>query len=446
VAVCLGLFAAAGRTADLKNRSTSSSGQFIVYCDDRVVRSAVVSSIEEIKSDLLRILQESDRWDLPIVISIDRAETGKPVPPAVVQLTSTPTGPKVDIVVRVGDDPAKVFLQRHVLRALFLEMAYRDRVGLKPGERYNEPPWWLADGFIQTIRRREHGADTDLFKSIVNTEKLPEFGKFLTQPPILLDSPAGLVDEACAMCLVEALLALPNGAQNMGRFIRRSPDADGDMLGMLGAHFPELADSQRSLEKWWTLQIARFSGADRWQGMSIAETEKELSGLLTLELPVDKAGRTQKFELSDFASFVKLPAARMALSVVRVKIVALSAKASPLYRPILGEYEQLCGRLSVRKTKGVADRLAGLERYRTTIVQRMGQITDYINWYEATQAEGRTGAFNQFLRRADEINAKPPPAPVDPRITEYLNSLEKDFLPLFPDTIPTSPRNGAALR
>ena len=441
-------FAGAARAVDLKNRSTSRSGQFVIYCDDREVRSRVVSSAEDVKSDLLRILQEGDDWNFPIVISIDRAEPGKPEVPVALRLTNTLAGAKIDIAVQIGSDPAKVFLQRHIVRALLLEMAYRDRVTLKTGERYTEPPWWLTEGFLQAMRRRDEAADTDIFKSIVNTDKLPELEKFLTRPPTLLNTAAGAVDSACALCLVEALLALPNGAQNLGRFIRRSPDAGADPLGMLAVQFPALSGSPQSLAKWWALQVARYATSDRWQGMSIAETEKELAGLLTIEIAIGKAGAAhpQKFPIADFADFVKLPEARAPINVARVKIAALAAKANPLYRPIIAEYEQICGLLSVKKTKGISERIAAIENYRASLVQRMGQIADYLNWYEATQAEGSVAAFESYLRYAREAALPPQRPPVDPRISAYLDALAKDFQPLFPNTLPGPAPSGAASR
>ena len=51
------LIAGAAWGADLKNRSTSRTGQFIVYCDDRELRSRVVSFAEELKTDMLQVLR-----------------------------------------------------------------------------------------------------------------------------------------------------------------------------------------------------------------------------------------------------------------------------------------------------------------------------------------------------------------------------------------------------
>jgi len=436
----------AARAADLKNRSTSRSGQFIIYCDDREVRSRVVSSVEEIKTDLLHILQAGDEWDYPIIIAIDRAEPGKPETPVSLQLTTTLAGPKIDIGVRIGNDPARIFLQRHIVRALLLEMAYRDRANLRTGERYTEPPWWLSEGFLQAIRRHADKGGTDIFKSIVNTDKLPELEKFLSHRPTLLDTPAGAVDSACALCLVEALMALPNGAQNMQRFIRRSPEAAVDPLAVLGVQFPVLAESPQNLAKWWALQIARYASADRWEGMSLEDTEKELAAVLTVEIPLDKQGKTEKFDIAHFADFVKMKEAKGPISVARVKVAALAARAHPLYRPVIAEYEQICGDLSVKKTKGISERIASIEQYRAALVQRMGQITDYLNWYEATQAPGSAEVFQQYLQRAREAAAPPPPPPVDPKVSAYLDSLEKDFQPLFPNTLPGAGPDGVGSR
>jgi hypothetical protein len=446
VLLLVALATGAARAADLKNRSTSRTGQFIVYCDDREVRSRVVSSVEEIKADLLHILQASDEWDFPIIISIDRAEPGKPETPVSLQLTNTLAGPKIDIGVRIGNDPARVFLQRHIVRALLLEMAYRDRANLKQGERYTEPPWWLAEGFLQAIRRHADSGGTDIFKSIVNTDKLPELEKFLSHRPTLLDTAAGAVDSACALCLVEALMGLPNGSQNMQRFIRRSPEAATDPLAVLAVQFPVLSGSPQSLAKWWALQIARYANADRWEGMSLEETEKELAAALTLEIPIDKSGKTQKFDLAHFADFVKLKEAKGPLMVARVKVAALAARAHPLFRSVITEYEQICGELSVKKTKGISERITAMENYRSALVQRMGQIQDYLNWYEATQAEGSAEAFQQYLARAREAAAPPPLPPVDPKVSSYLDALEKDFQPLFPNTLPGAAPTGVGSR
>jgi hypothetical protein len=441
------LVAAPGIAVDLKNRSTSSSGQFIVYCDSRDARARIVSVVEETKSAMLRLLHETDAWSFPIIVSLEPADPGQPmVPPVSVTLVSTIAGPKIDVAARIGEDPSKVFLQRHIIRAVLLEIAYRDRPRIRGGERYAEPPWWLAEGILQSIQKLAMGSP-EIFRSIVNTEKLPSLEKLLGQPPVHLDGAAGAIDRACALALVEALLHLPNGPRNLGRFIRDWPEAGNDALGALAKHFPVLAKSPQDFAKWWTLQLATLAKSENWQVISPVATEEELRALLEFEVVVDKAGNTRRFAIGDFPEFVKLPGANAALRNAQVKIVTLSTRSDALFHPILLQYEEICRLLSIGKTKGIATRLADLASYRQKFLRRRNEITDYLNWYEATQTPGATGEFDKYLRAAESLAPKPqPPPPADPRISGYLDSLERDFAPLQPNMIPGLQPAGNASR
>ena len=445
------LFALLSATAaclavDLRHRSVSSSGQFVIYCDNREVRSRTVSFVEEVKGELLRTLHEGDDWKFPIVIVIEEdPDPHAEAAPVSITLVNTPAGQKVDVAVRVGDDPARVFLQRHIVHSLLLEMAYRERPPVRAGERFAHPPWWLTEGMLQGIRAHAGQRDPDIFKSILNTEKLPSLEKMLGQPPVRLDSAAGAVDRASAMALTEALLHLPAGPANLGRFIRAWPDAAGDPLTLLAKHFPVLAASSQSLAKWWTLQLAAFGRSETLRSLSPAESDAELTALLTFEIAAGKPPRNERFLLGDFEKYIRLPGARPALRLAQVKVVTLSSKAHTLFRPILKEYEEVCGLLAAGKTKGVAARLAQIERFRGSVLQRAEMITDYMNWYEATQTPGSTGQFDRYLRAVESRETRKPPAvPVDPKIAEYLDSLEQEFAPLRPNMIPGEAPAGAA--
>ena len=440
------LIAGAAWGADLKNRSTSRTGQFIVYCDDRELRSRVVSFAEELKTDMLQVLRESDAWSsarAPIVVTIDPAAPGERIVPVQVRWVNTVAGPKIDVVVRIGSDPSEVNLQTHLLKAMLLEMSYRDRPLPDGNQAIVDPPWWLVEGIIETVRTRNGFGGADVFKSIVNTEKLPSLERFLMQPPLNLDSAAGAVDRACAMCLVEALLGLPNGGSNLVRFIQSWPAAAGDVQGALAAQFPVLADTEHALAKWWALQLARYSTSDRTTGLTLQDTNQQLAALLSFDIAIDKTGKTQRFEVQNFPNFVKLPGLKLAMQTQEVKLVVLHANAHPLFRPVLKEYQDIFRQLSMKKTRGIADRISSIEQYRETVVSQMGQITDYLNWYEATQPAGRTGLFDPYIRRAEKMAQ---PAPVDPRITAYLDQLEQDFAPLAPNSLPGMTPTGAASR
>ena len=139
---------------------------------------------------------------IPIVVTLEMTDGTKPVQPVTVQFTNTVSGPKIDVMVEVGDEPAKVFLQRHIVRALLLDLAYAERGAAKT---FVYSPWWVTEGIIQNLQRKDRGADADIFRNMLNSDKMPVFEKFLTQPPMPLDTAASIVDSACAMALVEAL-------------------------------------------------------------------------------------------------------------------------------------------------------------------------------------------------------------------------------------------------
>ncbi len=428
--------------ADLKNRSTSASGQFIIYCDDKDLRGRVVIFAEEVKERVLRILKERDDWDMPVLITLDPAIPGKTEPGVNLALIHNPGGGKVEINVRIGDDPALIHLQKHIIRALLLEIAYRDRPP-DPRTPIVDAPWWITEGLIQTIRRRDGQLTTDVFKSIADRSKLPPLDKFITQPPLQLNNISNEVDRACALCLLEALLALPNGPENLTRYIRDWPAYHRDPVGGLTHHFPVLAESEKSLSKWWTLQLARFADSERWQGLTLEQTDRELTTLLDLQIAVDKTGRTERYPIADFEKYLPKPGAKQTLRATQTALIALSARANPLFRPIITDYEQITALLIAGKTKDLPARITAAETYRKKLTQRMALITDYLNWYEATQPTGRNGVFDEYLRSTKAAQPKPP-APPDPRITEYLDTLEKEFEPLIPPG--TQPPGGAAMR
>src|SRR5258708_2789197 len=94
---------------DFRHRSESSSKQFVVFCEDVRLRQRVASFVEEVKADVLRLLGETDRWKAPIVITLERASTLEAgEPPAKLRLIETQPGFKVEIDVKVGEDPASV--------------------------------------------------------------------------------------------------------------------------------------------------------------------------------------------------------------------------------------------------------------------------------------------------------------------------------------------------
>jgi hypothetical protein len=418
-------FSAGADGLELKARSISSSKQFIVYCDDHFLRTRVASFCDEVKSDVLGLLNEADSWKIPVLIRLERTSGliigGSPVK---LQFIETPDGARIQLDVQIGDDPAAVNLQKQIVRVVLLEHAYREKGGVRAGESYYEAPWWLIEGAVQTFRRRDRGVDTDFFRRLIETNKLPPIEEFLTLREAEPGSTAEAVDATCAMCLVQLLTEQPGGKANLARLLRQWPEAQGDSVAALAKQFP--AFTQRAnLQRWWTLNLARFSAADRYKGLSAEETNQDLDKLLQFEVVADKKGEKKPFTLAQFEEFSRLPGNKAAMQQLRADLTALSTRANAILRPVLDDYSSLAAQLARGKTRGVAERIAQIELYRNSVLNRMTDIGDYLNWFEATQLGTRSGAFDSYLKAANEISAQESRRSTP--ITEYMDQLQQEF-------------------
>jgi hypothetical protein len=409
---------------DLRARSTSVSKQFTVYCEDAALRGRVASFVEDVKQQTYDLLEWQDRGRrIPIVVMLQAGESKTPVS---VRLLQTIEGPTIHVDARIGANPADVHLQKHIIRAVMLDFLYRERP-LKPGEPYVEAPWWFVCGVIENQRRKERGVDAAFFRTLVQTNKLPPIDKFLNGHGVDLGTAAATFDSACAMVFVEMLVEQPEGKMRLAQLMKSWPDTHDDQVAALIRAFPGLGEGVDSMQKWWTLNFARFSASDRYLGLSAEDTDRELSKLLEFPVEIDKKGKTERFVISRFPEFIKLPGAKKALSQQGVSIVALSTRANAIFRPVLSGYDEIFAFLAKGRTKRIAEKIRDLEVYRMTVLHRMTEIDDYLNWYEATQIGGSSEPFEAYLRTAKQMDDAAVRSNNDQAISDYLDVLEEQL-------------------
>lgn len=428
LACLLGLLAPPAQAApiDLKERTVSSSKQFTIFCTDVALRSRIASFAEELKAQWLHLIGESDHWKNPVLVTLQRAEAENPqTPPVSLSLIQYDGGFKVQIDVRIGADPAQVNLQKHILRALYLEYAYRTHPeAVKEGTAFIEAPWWLVEGSVGVFRNREQAVESDLFKRMVDLNRVPSLPQFLAERP---DETAGStvleMQRGCAMCLVQLLLEQDSGRANLASYIRHLPEGAKDPLAALQRDFPALAEAGGA-QKWWTLNLARLAANDRYKGLTPEETDAQLAALLQFEIPGNKGGDKKMFGIADFEEYLKLTASRPLLTANQAAVLTLSAQANALYRGIVAEYEQIFGLLARGKTHGLKDRLTRLGSIRESLLRRRSEIADYLNWFEATQMHANEHAFDGYIKAANALSTAP--SRNDP-ITRYLDEIAQEL-------------------
>ncbi|HSH39137.1 MAG TPA: hypothetical protein VK993_10155, partial [Chthoniobacterales bacterium] len=199
------------------------------------------------------------------------------------------------------------------------------------------------------------------------------------------------------------------------------PRATNDPFADLKGHFPILAQGPDDVTKHWQRSVVRLASRERYQLLGSEETERVLAQILRVEIHEPRK-KTAVYALEEFQQFVRLPARKPGLQNLRHNILTLSARANPLYQPVLAEYEQIATQLVRGKTKHIVERLARARGTREHIQREMSAIGDYMNWFEATQSQKQSGIFAEYMKAA-ELAQERQPRRRDP-ISVYLDSLE----------------------
>ncbi|MEY2562553.1 MAG: hypothetical protein QOH88_746 [Verrucomicrobiota bacterium] len=406
----------------LPQHSVSTSRQFIVYGPELRLRGAICDLAEDIKRDLLQLIDQRDGWTTPIVINLEFPQANLPdAPRTALNFSQTGGGLKLQLDLTIVSDVTQPRIRRELLRAILLEMMYRGQTNIPAGTAYVPPPDWLLDGVLsQPVESSELPG---LLDAPVRAKRLLPLAEFLRQRPDLLDTPGRSLYRAYSLALVELLTRGPDGRHRLARFIASLASASNDAMSDLRSHFPELFATEESAEKAWTAGVARLAAGRSYQLLSAEETERSLEQLLHLK--VTTAGSEKWYRLDQFAAFIRQRFAKPLLIMLTRELSILAARSSPIYQPIILEYADVTARLARGKTNRIGERLARLASSRQTLAARMREIDDYMNWFEVTKPRGPSGAFDDYLRAA-ELAEQRPRLRRDP-ISLYLDALETQF-------------------
>lgn len=403
-----------------KAHSTSTSRQFIVYGADVRLRGAVSDLAERTKAGLLQVFGQRDQWKTPLVINLDFPQANLPeLVPARLDFSQTGSGLKLQLNLLVTNDLRGSEVQRELLRAILIEMIYRQRSNVAAGSRYAAPPDWLVDGLLQLAPGHDADQTAQLLDSAVTGGRITPVEEIVEQKRAQLDPTSRKMHDAYSMALVQLLLDSANGRPKLAQYLQDLPDAPRDLAADLRRHFPTVLG--KTSDRWWSLSVARLSATNRYEILSAAETAKRLDQLTTFSL-ADRAGVKHDYDLAQFSAYLKLPGSRGALQGLSQQFLLLATSAHPNYRAIVQEYYQLALLLARGKIKGLSPRFTRVVSYRAVLETQGRDMDDYMNWFEATQLRTMSGAFSEILKNATEEESGPPRRR-DP-ISVYLDSIE----------------------
>jgi hypothetical protein len=390
----------------------------------------VASLAEQTKSALLGLSEtKDDAWKTPIHLVL-HGKPGDPPPARSVafDLSYNEKGfvLRLDLHLARGLDQER--FQEALLAAILYEQTLRT---LRPGPMESPlvvPPW-LVVGLRETIAWREKRSDRRMYETLFKhggLYKLDELFAVTDSAHESLDGAMRAAFRVSSGALVMALFEQPQGKEGFRAFLGEAASFDGEMPQLLRKHFPELNLSERSLAKWWQLQMANMAMPQTTDVLTVPETDAALTEALKLHIR-EADGQVREYGVGDWTAVMKLPQTERVEAVrpAQDALVRLSYRCFPLHRPLIAEYQAILNEIAANKPKNIDERLSQLTNARQSMNQRIRRAHDFLEWFEITRARETSGEFEDYLALKDRLKANTE-LRNDP-VSNYLDRLDKVF-------------------
>jgi hypothetical protein len=397
-----------------ENRTVSNSRQFTVFGGTRGQRSELVRRAEELKTGLLRELQESDTWKTPVLIVLTPGDGLRlRQSPVLLQVFDAgEAGRKIQVDLAPGTMSEAAAVDRGILRALLLERSLRRQKF--EGGRFIEPPDWLSSALAASLGR-EASRDASLYADLLEVRSMPRLDRFLRQNAAMMKGRTRKLHAAQSLALYNGLLELPEGRRRIVENLTLAEPAR-EPEQRFAQTWPELADDQSKLARLWALAVARLSTPKKLEFLGAEETGKKLRQILgDLDGSVEGAPAAEAL-----VALSRKKDGRFRIAQAAQETQRLAFRSHPLYAPLVGEYRILLDDLARNRRRGFVTRFEATEDLRMALDDRGREITDHMNWYQANEAQADPEVGTVRL----------PPAPDsvvrrNDAISRYLDSVEQ---------------------
>jgi len=420
VLAMLGFGTALAQKGERPVRSTSSSGQFVVYSSDPEWRTAVSRRAEEAKDAWIKWLGSDGNWSHPIIIQDLRKSVRPAGNPRAVTAIFEGDGRTLKIQTDIYDSSflAGEGFEIEVFRALGLEQIYRKQP-MRAGKAFRQIPAWISEGMAEEIRVSRNGPPDGVYAALLRSERPPKIEEFLKAKPELMEATTMALYRTQALALLKALNQLPEGPQGLTSLIDTLDDGEGGLKAIL-AGYPSLGDDPAQLSKVWTLAIARGSASRRIDTLSIPETARALATIFDISALIDpkKPETGMVGGASALPAIAKGAGGAFLMRQKAAELLNLEFRAHPVMRPVIAEYREIASTLATKPKRNMEKRIEENDKIRELLQQRTGNVADYLNWFEATQIDTLSDGFLNI--------SEPPSAPrrTDP-LTLHMDSVER---------------------
>ena len=434
-------------------RSESSTGQFTVFGQPLELRGTVASYLERRKKAVARLLgRSSAEWSLPVRVKLFHPNEFSGMG-GVVRSVELVDGMGLRGIITVGF--GRGFTLRQLDEALVGTLLAETALpgGLLPRTEGEVVPAWLIAGVEEALEYRENGRPGATFRSIMERGDLLEIEELFKGSPASGTPVERAVYRASSGALVLALLGQPDGSERLGFLLedfRKNGTSSSASRKALREHFPTLRLSGDSLEKWWALEMASLAEPEVQEMMSASDTETALENALQIPLPEieevetvataepekkgiarwfrskkEKSGEDQNspatlkykkgletplIPVAEYRKILARPDRAKLVSFVRNRLIIVEMRGFHMLKPVVQDYREVLDKIDSGSSFDVDAALAQLTAQRESILQTTSDVSSYLDWFEATQRDERSGEFDDYfraLRREANSSAKP---------------------------------------
>jgi len=392
------------------NRTESSSRQFIAYAPGPLTTSALCVYTERVKQQWLTLLDAPDDWRDPIILLVrPRGPSEGSLPALLVETFQNELHLKYQITCLTPPAPEESALTAALVQTLCAEWANRKQTTAQGTPYVVAPlPPWLIQGFAQAIDGRTDALLEAARRSVAAGH--PQSAADVLGVRRLPVDPAELqLFQANAWLMTQALLALPDGAHKMQRFLEAlggTKSVSNAFSTVYGADFPRPV----AREKWWSVEQVSRASAFVAQDLSPAETVRRLDAILPTALVETDGGKVQgtpwTVSLNDLWRYYEEPWMPHLLEGKLNRLQALHSEAHPLYVPVVQDYIEAVELLFAEKLNRFKRAAAQAGRARAAANERAQWVADYLDRSERVYAPGdATNSFGDYFRTLDEIQS-----------------------------------------
>jgi hypothetical protein len=451
---------------DGKGPTRSEFGEFVVKGPDAYTRGTYCDFAVEARRSYQKLMNVGGRLKYPVVIDLKTVPgnrvRGHPVKPLIiVNHTYSP-----NVQVALCESFRFSYLREELVRFFLMDYALRRHGNVTDlvEKRGNDLiPKWLWAGVSEAISFQEAGEPSEIFAALYQSGTIMSVDDILKGDPEKLGTLSRAIYRASSGGLVLTLLQQDGGAARMRNFIDALAVAPQDQEALLRKFFPGIDDSNNSLEKWWALQAAQLAKPTSLDILSIAETEAQLKRALLVAVMEDRAGSSDAlpptprpkprlrlfgkrdadigaeerlaaapveaerviYELSEYWRFAGHPEIEGLLHQNELRLVQLSYRSFPLYRPLIKAYLELVEEIAAGETKGVDARLAALAETRAGLVRSGQLVEDFMNLDAATKSGSASMDFDGYFKLFEHLRSNRPMR--EDKISKYLDRIQAEY-------------------